>query len=648
MAVLLPEGKQSFTTNGSLPLSGGKVYTYEPGTSTPKDTFTTSAGTVANTNPVILDTRGEATIFWSGAYDVILKTAADVTIWGPIRHDTPEISGAAADVLADLADSSDAAKGDALVAVKRTLSGATATTQHLVNEWRSVIVTVDFGATADGTTDDYAAIQAALDSGAKDIVLPPGTYKCSSIPRMKTSGQRIIGYGATITTASKSVHGLWIGHNGSAFVKTDFVTVEGITFTGAHDGTGSTPSWCIVIEPPTTVPYSLGIGCSGVKITNCRGSAHTGGVAATCADDLEVSGCRFGGMKYLSTLTAGGYGVLLQTCFDSKVVKNTFVAVSGDRHALYISADPSRALNNDNVCKGLTVSSNTFNWTGVAATTGNEAAVVARAPENLTFTSNSVRGGYAGFEYVGANGNGKNLIVSGNVFDGQTSSGSEKAAINIFGDVGGNVLDGLVVKGNQIKLSGSNLHGIAIIGADSVSVTGNSVRVTSGISCINIAGSVTNYISGGNRLYGSALTGAIYRTLSTGNDGIEIGKDKVTAVSGTGKYSLVSTPANLTFGFTRSAVLRANSTGSPVILNDPDSIIASLDNNANGLDATFSALASDLAGLNVFYATANGSVVQAYSRGLAGQVLTVGVLSAAATHLGGAANSYDVSVFLAH
>ena len=34
----------------------------------------------------------------------------------------------------------------------------------------------DFGAVGDGVTDDTAAIQAALDSGASTVTVPDGTY----------------------------------------------------------------------------------------------------------------------------------------------------------------------------------------------------------------------------------------------------------------------------------------------------------------------------------------------------------------------------------------------------------------------------------------------------------------------------------------
>lgn len=50
-------GAQFFDDNG-LPLVGGKLYSYAAGTTTLLTTYTTSAGTVANTNPIILNAGG--------------------------------------------------------------------------------------------------------------------------------------------------------------------------------------------------------------------------------------------------------------------------------------------------------------------------------------------------------------------------------------------------------------------------------------------------------------------------------------------------------------------------------------------------------------------------------------------------------------
>lgn len=79
MAVLMTPPKMQFF-QGSTPLAGGKVYFYEAGTTTPKDTYTSQSGAVANTNPVILDSEGKASIWLSGSYKVVVKTSADVTV----------------------------------------------------------------------------------------------------------------------------------------------------------------------------------------------------------------------------------------------------------------------------------------------------------------------------------------------------------------------------------------------------------------------------------------------------------------------------------------------------------------------------------------------------------------------------------------
>lgn len=71
---------QAFNSAGA-PLVGGKLYTYQAGTTTPKATYTSSTLAAQNTNPVILDARGEADVWLNGTYKFILKDPNDVTIW---------------------------------------------------------------------------------------------------------------------------------------------------------------------------------------------------------------------------------------------------------------------------------------------------------------------------------------------------------------------------------------------------------------------------------------------------------------------------------------------------------------------------------------------------------------------------------------
>lgn len=89
--ILLQNGKQAFTDANSRPLVGGKVYFFKPGTQTPIDTWQDAALTVLNTNPVILDARGEASIYGAGAYRQILRDSSGVLIWDQFLPDLLEV-----------------------------------------------------------------------------------------------------------------------------------------------------------------------------------------------------------------------------------------------------------------------------------------------------------------------------------------------------------------------------------------------------------------------------------------------------------------------------------------------------------------------------------------------------------------------------
>jgi len=78
-AKLYPAPVFQWLTSSGTPAVGWKVYTYEGGTSTPKDTYTDASQTTPNANPVILNSRGEADIYFSGVYKLVIKDDSDVT-----------------------------------------------------------------------------------------------------------------------------------------------------------------------------------------------------------------------------------------------------------------------------------------------------------------------------------------------------------------------------------------------------------------------------------------------------------------------------------------------------------------------------------------------------------------------------------------
>jgi len=74
----------SFLGVTGLPLSGGKLYSYQAGSSTPLATYTTVSGTIANANPIILGTDGRAPneiwLTFGYNYKFILQDSAGGTI----------------------------------------------------------------------------------------------------------------------------------------------------------------------------------------------------------------------------------------------------------------------------------------------------------------------------------------------------------------------------------------------------------------------------------------------------------------------------------------------------------------------------------------------------------------------------------------
>ena len=68
-----PMPKAQFFDNYGKPLSGGFIWTYEAGTTTLKNTYNSSSLTVPNTNPIVLDSAGRASIWLDGSYKFIIE-----------------------------------------------------------------------------------------------------------------------------------------------------------------------------------------------------------------------------------------------------------------------------------------------------------------------------------------------------------------------------------------------------------------------------------------------------------------------------------------------------------------------------------------------------------------------------------------------
>ena len=203
MASLAPAPKAQFIDANGNPLVGGKLYSYSAGTTTPLATYVDQTQTAANTNPVILDSRGEASVWLAVAsYKLRLTDANNVEIWTVDNIVTDDVA-----VLSDLAlpggatlvgyspgpDSllgvvpmtvaaaldnlSDKTDGSSYVGFIQAGTGAVTRTAQ--SKMRDVVSVKDFGAVGDGVTDDTLAIQTAVTyciQNGKALFVPAGTY----------------------------------------------------------------------------------------------------------------------------------------------------------------------------------------------------------------------------------------------------------------------------------------------------------------------------------------------------------------------------------------------------------------------------------------------------------------------------------------
>lgn len=156
-------------------LSGGKAYFYEPGTTTPRAIYLDAAMQIPAANPYILDSNGQAQLFTSGVYDIIVNNAADALVYSWESYNGIDINAiidntAIADILAGTAGFE---AGNALKLGGQTKAQILATEAWihptLLNSW------VNFG----GTEQDlsyakdacgFVHVQGAIKSGISDVV----------------------------------------------------------------------------------------------------------------------------------------------------------------------------------------------------------------------------------------------------------------------------------------------------------------------------------------------------------------------------------------------------------------------------------------------------------------------------------------------
>lgn len=216
-----------------------------------------------------------------------------------------------------------------------------------IYEKLSDIVSVkDFGAIGDGTTDDSAAIQAAINS-ASSVYFPPGTYAISSQINLSTSRAILYGIkGKSIlkATANNAILGI------PTIFTSEYVEVNGLTFISSTSGTGTgiysssdssiyIAHWNIV---NCSFEKSLAFGINGVLIASLiescdfgvygTGSAFQaisslGNVSTTTTSNINtIRNCEFAYSTGVNYTIEFYYG--FKTIFENTVFENNTPTVA--------------------------------------------------------------------------------------------------------------------------------------------------------------------------------------------------------------------------------------------------------------------------------------------------------------------------------
>lgn len=324
---LLSEPEQQYIDENGNPYAGGKVYFYIPNTDTAKNTYQDSAGTILNTNPVILDSAGRAIIYGTGQYREVLYDANDNLVYDQLTSDLLYLFNIPATTRVRL--SANATYYVATTGNDTTGNGTSAspwlTIQHALNYVHENLDLNDYSVTvsvADGTYAGAVSLSGPFVGGSTVILLGNTTTPTNCIINVTSSAAIAMSYGAdlqiegfkVLTTSSGS--GLFASYG-------SVITLIGAMNFGSTNGDSHIQAYNGGIVQASGISYTISGGANfhwnaslggqiyfiSCTITLSGTPAFSGSFAlASCVSYVNVPSNTFSGsatgQRYQATLDA--------------------------------------------------------------------------------------------------------------------------------------------------------------------------------------------------------------------------------------------------------------------------------------------------------------------------------------------------------
>lgn len=461
LSSLAGAGWQLFSNNG-IPLSGGLLYTYAAGTSTPLATYTSNSGSIANSNPIVLDSSGRVPYeIWltpGSTYKFVLNDANNNSIGS---YDN--ISG-----INDLSGSS----GATLIGFKQGNSSGfygNAVTSTVAKKLQDFVSVIDFGADPTGTNDSTTAIQNAVNA-SQAVFFPEGKYKITSTITLNQYNW-LWSKGADIESIQTS--------NGvNCIVTTNDCTIEGLTFnlygTSVTSGIKVLGNNIQIINCNFYTNINVAIylyTCSNVLIDSNYFNGVSYGVLSAVGNNFTFQGIVFSNnigyqlyadMFNINTDTNGTTGIIAK---DITVIGNVCNQVG----ALTSATTETR------FCAFIHATNVTISGNAIYGTSGDsaihfEGAANTDIDDSVTIIGNVFRdciSAYSRFIWIVNTGGYRHCVISNNTFE-VTSATSSIGTSVFFGGGGSAPLSGDMIFSNNIfryrRSSGdtSTIYGTAL------------------------------------------------------------------------------------------------------------------------------------------------------------------------------------------